>query len=137
MQVDFRSVYTSILKDWLQVAQATLNQLFGQSFTYVPVIKQTTLATTPGAAPVPGFSLYPNPARTQATALFESQGEAVQVSVFDGLGREASWPGDGRALGHGARHSRCAAWRLPLRGARGQPQQLIGAGSGQVKDAEN
>jgi len=101
MQIDFRSVYTSILKDWFQVPQATLNQLFGQSFSYVPVIKQAALATVPGAAPVMGFSLYPNPARAQATALFESQGEPVQLSIFDGLGREVSRPVDGRPLGHG------------------------------------
>jgi uncharacterized protein (DUF1501 family) len=107
MQIDFRSVYTSILKDWFLVPQATLNQLFGQAFPYVPVIKQTALATTPGAEPVLGFSLYPNPAREQATVLFESQGEAVQVSIYDGVGREVSRPIDGRALGHGVQ-------RVPL-----------------------
>ena len=31
-QLDYRSVYTSILKDWFRVPQATLNQLFGQVF---------------------------------------------------------------------------------------------------------
>ena len=101
MQIDFRSVYTSILKDWFQVPQATLNQLFGQSFPYVPVIKQQALVTTPGAAPVVGFSAYPNPAADQATVLFESQGEAVQLVLFDGLGREVRRYLDGRPLGTG------------------------------------
>ncbi|MEJ7660729.1 MAG: T9SS type A sorting domain-containing protein [Hymenobacter sp.] len=101
MQVDFRSVYTSILQDWFQVPLATLAQLFGQSFPYVPVIKQEVLATATGANPVVGFSLYPNPAAGAATVLFESQGEAVQLLLLDSLGREVRRVVDGRVLGRG------------------------------------
>ena len=101
MQYDYRSVYTSILKDWFQVPQTTLNQLFGQPFPYVPVIKpQGALATTAAAAVV-GFSVYPNPAADQATALFESQGGAVQLRLLDGLGREVRRVVDGQPLGAG------------------------------------
>ncbi|WP_151086523.1 DUF1501 domain-containing protein [Hymenobacter baengnokdamensis] len=103
MQVDFRSVYTSILKDWFQVTPTTLNQLFGQSFPYVPVIKSNALATV-SANPVAGFSVYPNPAVDQATVVFESQGEPVQLVVLDGLGREISRVVDGRTLGRGPQH---------------------------------
>ncbi len=101
MQIDFRSVYTSILKDWFQVPQATLNQLFGQPFPYVPVIRQTALATASSATPVPGFTLYPNPVADQATALFESQGGVVQLVLLDGLGREVRRLVEGRVLGQG------------------------------------
>ena len=107
MQFDFRSVYTSILKDWFQVPQATLNQLFGQAMPYIPVIKpQGALATTDAAA-VTGFSVYPNPVREQATALFESQGGTVQLRLLDGLGREVRRVVDGRVLGTGVQ-------RVPL-----------------------
>ena len=101
MQVDFRSVYTSLLQDWFQVPPATLAQLFGQSFPYVPVIKQKVLATAATANPVAGFSLYPNPTAGAATVLFESQGEAVQLLLLDSLGREVRRVVDGRVLGRG------------------------------------
>ena len=101
MQVDFRSIYTSILQDWFQVPQSTLVQLFGQSFPYVPVIKQKALATAGGTNPVVGFSLYPNPAAGSATVLFESQGEAVQLLLLDSLGREVRRVVDGQVLGSG------------------------------------
>lgn len=101
MQFDFRSVYTSILKDWFQVPPATLTALFGQAFPYVPVIKQAALATAT-ANPLAGFSVYPNPsAGNQATVVFTSEGGAVQVILFDGLGREVRRPLDGRSLGVG------------------------------------
>lgn len=104
MQFDFRSIYTSILQDWFQVAPATLTALFGQSFAYVPVIKPTTLGTA-SAAPVADFSVYPNPAAShQATVAFSSQGGPVQVILFDGLGREVRRLLDGRTLGPGAQH---------------------------------
>jgi uncharacterized protein (DUF1501 family) len=101
MQVDFRSVYTSILQDWFQVPAATLTSLFGQSFPYVPVIKPSPLATT-SASPVANFSVYPNPSTSsQATVVFVSQGSSVQLAIFDGLGREVRRPVDGRTLGAG------------------------------------
>jgi len=104
MQFDFRSVYTSILKDWFQVPQTTLNQLFGQSFPYLPVVRQSgPLATASGSSPVAGFSVYPNPTTDgRATAQFESQGQPVRLSLLDRLGREVRRVVDGRALGTGA-----------------------------------
>jgi uncharacterized protein (DUF1501 family) len=101
MQIDFRSVYTSILQDWFQVPPATLAALFGQRFPYVPVIKPAPLATA-SASPVANFSVYPNPSTSsQATVVFTSEGSPVQVALFDGLGREVRRPVDGRALGAG------------------------------------
>jgi hypothetical protein len=101
MQYDFRSIYTSILKDWFQVTPATLITLFGKSFPYVPVIKPSALATTTATA-VADFSVYPNPnAGGPAMLAFTSEGGVVQVVVFDGLGREVRRPVAGRTLGVG------------------------------------
>jgi uncharacterized protein (DUF1501 family) len=101
MQFDFRSIYTSILKDWFQVPPATLTALFGQSFPYVPVIKPNALAASAATAGVE-FSVYPNPsAGGPATLAFTSEGGVVQVVVFDGLGHEVRRPVAGRALGAG------------------------------------
>ena len=100
MQFDYRSVYTSILQDWFQVSPATLVQLFGRSFPYVPVIRAQALGTTP-SRPVAAFNVYPNPAAAQATATFESQGQPVQLLLLDNLGREVRRFVDGRTLGLG------------------------------------
>ena len=89
MQYDFRSVYTSILQDWFQVAPATLTQLFGRSFPYVPVLRSSALATA-NAAQVADFTVYPNPAARdgRTTVAYDSAGGHVQVVLLDALGRE-------------------------------------------------
>jgi len=90
MQYDFRSVYTSILQDWFQVAPATLAQLFGRSFPYVPVLRPGALAAA-SAAQVADFTVFPNPAARngRATVAYDSAGGHVQVVLLDALGREA------------------------------------------------
>jgi len=90
MQFDFRSVYTSILQDWFQVTPGTLQQLFGQAFPYVPVLRPAAVLGTAGAVQAAEFSLYPNPVRRggQATVAYQSAGGHVQVLVLDPLGRE-------------------------------------------------
>ncbi|MBF9223502.1 DUF1501 domain-containing protein [Hymenobacter ruricola] len=90
MQFDFRSVYTSILQDWFQVTPATLTQLFGRSFPYVPVLRPGALLATASKAEVADFTVYPNPAPRdgRATVAYDSAGGHVQVVLLDALGRE-------------------------------------------------
>ena len=90
MQFDFRSIYTSILQDWFQVTPATLTQLFGRSFPYVPVLRPGALLVTTGKAEVADFTVYPNPAPRdgRTTVAYESAGGHVQVVLLDTLGRE-------------------------------------------------
>ncbi|MBF9142961.1 DUF1501 domain-containing protein [Hymenobacter properus] len=89
MLYDFRSIYTSILQDWFRVTPATLTQLFGRSFPYVPVLRPGALATTK-AAEVADFTVYPNPVARdgRTTVAYESAGGHVQVVLLDALGRE-------------------------------------------------
>lgn len=101
MQFDFRSVYTSILQDWFQVPKATLAQLFGRSFPYVPVLRPGAVATaTTSAQPVAAFTVFPNPAPRggQATVAFESAGGPTFLRLLDGLGREVRRVVDGHSL---------------------------------------
>ncbi|WP_210514450.1 DUF1501 domain-containing protein [Hymenobacter terricola] len=90
MQFDFRSIYTSILKDWFQVTPATLTQLFGRSFPYVPVLRPGALLAAANAADVAEFTVYPNPVARdgRTTVAYESAGGHVQIVVLDTLGRE-------------------------------------------------
>jgi uncharacterized protein (DUF1501 family) len=90
MTFDFRSIYTSILQDWFQVAPATLTQLFGRSFPYVPVLRPGALLATAGKAETADFTVYPNPVPRdgRTTVAYESAGGHVQVVLLDALGRE-------------------------------------------------
>ena len=90
MQFDFRSVYTSILQDWFQVTPATLAQLFGRSFPYVPVLRPGALLATAGAAETADFTVYPNPVAREGrtTVAYDSAGGHVQIVLLDALGRE-------------------------------------------------
>ncbi|MCC2545945.1 DUF1501 domain-containing protein [Hymenobacter sp. BT175] len=102
MQFDFRSVYASILKDWFQVPQTTLNQLLYRGFPYLPIIRPGVVTGTAAAdLNVPGFSVYPNPVRGHATITFEAGGGHVQVTLFDTMGREVQRVAD-RVLPRGA-----------------------------------
>jgi hypothetical protein len=93
MQVDFRAIYASLLKDWFLVPQATINALlpsrFGQ-FPYVPVLRQALSSGSSKGADleIAGLSVFPNPARARATVEFECEGGHVQVLLFDAVGRE-------------------------------------------------
>ena len=90
MQFDFRSVYTSILQDWFQVTPATLAQLFGRSFPYVPVLRPGALLATAGVAETADFTVYPNPVARggRTTVAYDSAGGHVQIVLLDALGRE-------------------------------------------------
>ena len=89
MQFDFRSIYTSILQDWFRVTPATLAQLFGRSFPYVPVLRSGALATAQ-ALEAADFTVYPNPVARdgRTTVAYDSAGGHVQVVLLDQLGRE-------------------------------------------------
>ncbi|OGX80970.1 DUF1501 domain-containing protein [Hymenobacter glacialis] len=126
MQHDFRSIYTSILQDWFQVAPATLAQLFGRSFPYVPVLRPNALLATTKAAEVADFTVYPNPVAREGrtTVAYESTGGHVQVVLLDTLGREV----------------RRAVDRMLPRGAQLLPLDLSGLAAGayycQVREAQ-
>ena len=127
MQYDFRSIYTSILQDWFQVAPATLAQLFGRSFPYVPVLRPGALLAT-GKRRASGrvSRVYPNPvaARRPHHRGLRSAGGHVQVVLLDALGREV----------------RRAVDRVLPRGAQLLPLDLSGLAAGayycQVREAQ-
>ena len=126
MQFDFRSIYTSILKDWFQVTPATLSQLFGQTFPYVPVLRPATATATATAAQAAEFTVYPNPAPREGrtTVAYDCAGGQVQVVLLDTLGREV----------------RRAVDRVLPAGAQQLPVDLTGLAAGayycQVREAQ-
>ncbi|HZY09526.1 MAG TPA: DUF1501 domain-containing protein [Bacteroidota bacterium] len=97
MQYDFRSVYASILKSWFNVSQTDLETILLRNFQTLPLIKQKGRQASKGPysfkdSPLPNSpSLnqnYPNPFNPLTHITFSSNGDPVQIRVFDTLGRE-------------------------------------------------
>ena len=100
MQYDFRSVYASILQDWLCVPTADLNSIMLQNFQNLPIIQSTACLSTNEhelnqAAGNNLITNYPNPFVESTYITFKSQGGHTLVQIFDNEGRLIKTPVDG------------------------------------------
>ncbi|MBK8362862.1 MAG: DUF1501 domain-containing protein [Bacteroidia bacterium] len=100
MQYDFRSVYASILQDWLCVPSADLNSIMLQNFQNLPIIQSTACLSTNeheanNAAGENLISNYPNPFVESTYITFKSKGGHTCVQIFDNEGRLIKTPVDG------------------------------------------
>lgn len=91
MQIDFRDIYASILKDWFHVPESDIKTLINPNFTYLPILKDCDLATPTREAylnDLVDLKLYPNPFASEATLRFSSPGGRIRISLFDAIGSE-------------------------------------------------
>jgi uncharacterized protein (DUF1501 family) len=91
MQYDFRSVYASILQDWLCVPSQDLNSIMLQNFQTLPIIQNTACqgAGIHDLNQVAGENLisnYPNPFVDSTYIKFNSKGGHTCIQVFNGEG---------------------------------------------------
>lgn len=88
MQHDFRSVYASILRDWMQLDEASTNQVLRGSFPSLDLVQASYAGR--GAAR-PGFHMRlgrPSPARGTTTIDFTLvEPSFVELKILDLLGR--------------------------------------------------
>ncbi|MBK9734161.1 MAG: DUF1501 domain-containing protein [Saprospiraceae bacterium] len=89
MQFDFRSVYASLLIDWLGAKESEVKQLLFDDFQRIPFIKDCStpsgsndLATTIQA------QLTPNPCTDYTYLNFLNTGKHVKISVFNAIGSQ-------------------------------------------------
>ena len=99
MQYDFRSVYASLLKDWLGASTTELQSILLKDFQILPLIHHYggKGPTDAGHKPLT-ITLqqnYPNPFNPSTHVSFTSTGDQVQIKVFDMLGREVQTLVDG------------------------------------------
>lgn len=95
MQYDFRSVYATLLQDWLCVKTADLQQVMLQNFQNLPLIN--TAACSPVIPNTSGVTLidnYPNPFTTSTTIRFNTSGGHTLIQVMDTSGRVIATPVD-------------------------------------------
>jgi uncharacterized protein (DUF1501 family) len=92
MQYDFRSVYASLLKDWLCVNGTDLNTIMLKNFQQLSLVNApcmpSGLHTANQHAGINIISNYPNPFVSSTTITFTTEGGHTMVQVFDMMGRE-------------------------------------------------
>jgi hypothetical protein len=100
MQIDFRDVYASILKDWFEVPESEIQPLFEQTITYLQVLGACNVGLDELVDERDKGIVYPNPALNNATLRFKCLSEWVKIELSDINGRPIKQIYDGNlALG--------------------------------------
>lgn len=89
MQYDFRSVYSSILRDWFCVPPSDVSTMLLANYQYLPFIKSTACNNTIDDLNNIGNNLilnYPNPFIDSTNITFVTNGGHTLVQVFDVAG---------------------------------------------------
>ena len=100
MQYDFRSVYASLLQDWLCVPSADLNSILLNNFQTLPIVQQNACSgigihELNQSAGENLISNYPNPFTSSTYITFKTSGGYTLIQIFDGEGHLVGTPVDG------------------------------------------
>jgi uncharacterized protein (DUF1501 family) len=90
MQYDFRSVYSTILRDWFCVAPSDVENILFKNYQYLPFMKTTACNNTYDDLNNIGNSLIinePNPFGASTKIIFKTNGGHTLVQIFDTSGR--------------------------------------------------
>jgi len=93
MQYDFRSVYASLLVDWLGVSETDVKTMLFKDFQRIPFIKNCSLPS-----PVDDnlidieASLSPNPCSEYTLLQFQNLGKNVHISLYNAIGSQLEVP---------------------------------------------
>lgn len=88
MQIDFRDVYASILRDWFEVDETQVQSFFEQTVTFYPLLRACNLGLNEFSKLGLDAVVYPNPCVTHATLKFMSKDEWVKAEIYDLMGRK-------------------------------------------------
>lgn len=84
MQIDFRSVYGSVLRDWFCVDETTIRDVLFGDF---PKLRFTATSITEKTAGIDSTLLYPNPAKNEVKLrLALSQKQTMEFELYNALG---------------------------------------------------
>jgi len=90
MQYDFRSIYSTILRDWFCVSPADVKTMLFKEYQYLPFMKNTACNNNYDDLNNAGSSLIwnsPNPFAESTTLKFKTAGGRTLVQLFDAAGR--------------------------------------------------
>jgi len=88
LQVDFRDVYASVLKDWFGVPTSEIQALFEQSINYHSLISCKVDLGLEEELEFVALNVFPNPIYDKTTIQFACQSEWVKITFFDVMGEE-------------------------------------------------
>ncbi len=92
MKVDFRNVFGSILIDWLGASETTVQSIFSNVFTKLPIV--TACSTTPTTElPIESavsVRAFPNPFLDNLTVRFKTPGGPAQINLIDASGQRVA-----------------------------------------------
>lgn len=95
MQYDFRSVYASLLENWLCVKNADLQTIMLKNFQTLPVVDSGACKpSVPNTGGTNLISNYPNPFTESTTITFTTAGGHTLIQIIDTVGRVIATPID-------------------------------------------
>jgi uncharacterized protein (DUF1501 family) len=95
MQYDFRSIYASLLQDWLCVKNADLQQTMLQNFQNIPLVETSACYTNiPNSSGLSLIDNYPNPFTQNTSIRFTTSGGHTLVQIMNTLGQVIDTPVD-------------------------------------------
>jgi hypothetical protein len=88
MQIDFRDIYATVLKEWFLVDPTEIQSMFEHEVTFYNLLGSCNLGLDEFGAENKKSIVFPNPAYSKITVKFESLDEWVKIDVIDLSGRE-------------------------------------------------
>ncbi len=90
MQVDFRSVYGSVLMDWFEIEETEVQDLFAHDFQYIPITNACEPISNTEDQLSDQFALkvYPNPFNQKFNLEFSTNDDWIKISIYNTLGQE-------------------------------------------------
>lgn len=100
MQYDFRSIYTTILKDWFCVPSNDLQSILLKNYQILPIISTpncipTAIHEENQMAGVSMLNIYPNPFSQIANIRFRTAQGQTSIQIFNGAGQIIATPLNG------------------------------------------
>lgn len=89
MQIDFRDVYASILKDWFEVDPLDIQPLFEQTINYIDILSACNTGIDELDKDTDGILIYPNPVVNNAHIQLTAENERIKIVVVDFNGKIA------------------------------------------------
>lgn len=83
MQIDFRDVYASVLKDWFEADPTDIQAMFEHTVNFIPVLGACNLGVNENKLAESDVLVFPNPCADQTTIRVLVKNEKVTIQIRD------------------------------------------------------
>ena len=94
MQYDFRSVYATMLENWLCVKNADLQQIMLKNFQSLPLVKNSGCIVAPNTSGNSYLEIWGTPFVSSTKIVYKTDGGHTLLQIFDTMGRLIKTPVD-------------------------------------------